>query len=159
MRPEVFLVQGSDVEVKPILVKSVDGGPDENPRFYNNIVMGCKTFHEMGLDCYIEVTNAPGLSAYNRCERRMYHLSKEMTALVLPYETFGKHLNSSGDTIDEDLERENFKAAGEILKEVWSNLVIDSHPVVADFIDTPPTERTLNYKVSSLFRSRHVFET
>ena len=45
--------------MKPILVKSVDGGPDENPRFYNNIVMGCKTFHEMGLDCYIEVTNAP----------------------------------------------------------------------------------------------------
>ena len=85
MKPEVFLMKGSETEVKPILVKSVDGGPDENPRFFNNIVMGCKTFKEMGLDCYIEVTNAPGLSAYNRCERRMYHLSKEMTALVLPY--------------------------------------------------------------------------
>ena len=50
-------MKGSETEVKPILVKSVDGGPDENPRFFNNIVMGCKTFKEMGLDCYIEVTN------------------------------------------------------------------------------------------------------
>ena len=57
MKPEVFLMKGSETEVKPILVKSVDGGPDENPRFFNNIVMGCKTFKEMGLDCYIEVTN------------------------------------------------------------------------------------------------------
>ena len=53
MKPEVFLMKGSETEVKPILVKSVDGGPDENPRFFNNIVMGCKTFKEMGLDCYI----------------------------------------------------------------------------------------------------------
>ena len=126
-RPDIFHSPGSDTEFKPILVKSVDGGPDENPRFHNNIVMGCKTFSEMGLDCYIEVTNAPGLSAYNRCERRMYHLSKEMTALVLPYETFGSHLNSGGETIDEALEKENFKAAGGILSEIWSNLVIDEH--------------------------------
>ena len=159
MKPDIFLTEGSETEAKPILVKSVDGGPDENPRFFNNIVMGCKTFYEMGLDCYIEVTNAPGLSAYNICERRMYHLSKEMTALVLPYETFGSHLNAGGDTIDEDLEKKNFKAAGEILKEVWSNLVIDSYPVMAEFIETPPSDKTKNYQVSSLFRSKHVFET
>ena len=159
MRPEVFHITGSTTEVKPILVKSVDGGPNKNPRFFNNIVMGCKTFKELDLDCYIEVTNAPGLSAYNRCERRMYHLSKEMTALVLPYQTFGSHLNSSGVTIGEDLEKDNFKAAGKVLSEVWTNLVIDSYPVVAEFIDTPPSDRTMHYKVTPLFRSRHVFET
>ena len=62
-------------------------------------------------------------------------------------------------TIDEDLEKNNFKAAGEILSEIWSNLVIDSHAVVAEFIDTPPDDKTLEYKVTALFRSRHVFET
>ena len=29
---------------KSILVKGVDGGPDENPRFYNNMVMAIKSF-------------------------------------------------------------------------------------------------------------------
>ena len=44
LKPDIFLTEGSETEAKPILVKSVDGGPDENPRFCNNIVMGCKTF-------------------------------------------------------------------------------------------------------------------
>ena len=81
----------------------VDGGPDENPRFHNNINMGCKTMIDFNLDCYIEVTNAPGLSAYNRAERRMYHLSKELTGVVLPYDTFGTHI-VNGATVDTDLE-------------------------------------------------------
>ena len=89
----------------------------------------------------------------------MYHLSKEMTALVLPYETFGRHLNSSGETIDEALEKKNFKAAGEILSEVWSSLVIDQHSNKAEFIDTPTNEITRNYTVTPLFRNRHIFET
>ena len=42
--PGVFLSPGSAVEVKPVLVKGTDGGPDENPRFEKNIIMGCKTF-------------------------------------------------------------------------------------------------------------------
>ena len=29
---------------KSVLVKSVDGGPDENPRFSKNIIMSIKTF-------------------------------------------------------------------------------------------------------------------
>ena len=89
LQPAVFKVQGSVTDFKPVLVVGVDGGPDENPRFHNNINMGCKTMIDFNLDCYIEVTNAPGLSAYNRAERRMYHLSKELTGVVLPYDTFG----------------------------------------------------------------------
>lgn len=42
--PGVFLSPGSAVEVKPVIVKGTDGGPDENPRFEKNIIMGCKTF-------------------------------------------------------------------------------------------------------------------
>ena len=40
--PDIFNTETG--EVKPILVKGVDGGPDENPRFDKNITMGCKTF-------------------------------------------------------------------------------------------------------------------
>ena len=69
-------------EVKPVLIKSVDGGPDENPRYENNKKMACKTFVDLNLDCLIEVTQAPGHSAFNRAERKMFHLSKEMSGLV-----------------------------------------------------------------------------
>ena len=61
--PDAFCVDGN---VKPVLIKGVDGGPDENPRFDKTINMAVKTFTDLGLDCYIEVTNAPGLSAYNK---------------------------------------------------------------------------------------------
>ena len=81
MNHDTFKKTGSEV-YKPVLLKAVDGGPDENPRFEKNIIMGCKTFKNFNLDCLIEVTNAPGLSAYNRAERRMYHLSKELTGVV-----------------------------------------------------------------------------
>ena len=40
--PSIFNTETG--EAKPILVKGVDGGPDENPRFDKNIIMGCKTF-------------------------------------------------------------------------------------------------------------------
>ena len=29
---------------KSVIMKGVDGGPDENPRFSNNIIMAIKTF-------------------------------------------------------------------------------------------------------------------
>lgn len=68
-------------------------------------------------------TNAPGMSAYNPIERRMAPLSKALSGLVLPYDTFGSHLDSSKRTINAELERKNFKSAGEILAEIWSEMV------------------------------------
>ena len=52
--------------MKPVIIKGTDGGPDENPRFDKNINMGCKSFQQLKIDLLIEVTNAPGLSAYNK---------------------------------------------------------------------------------------------
>ena len=45
--PDIFF-SDSD-EMKPILVKGVDAGPDENPRFEKNIIMGCKTFQVLAV--------------------------------------------------------------------------------------------------------------
>ena len=55
--------------------------------------------------------------------------------------THGNHLNNSNKTVDEDLEKENFKAAGEIQAKIWSESVIDDHPVVARYVDIPDTPR------------------
>ena len=48
----------------------------------------------------------------------MYHLSKELSGIVLPADTFGSHLKD-GQTIDDELDQRNFEAAGEVLAEVW----------------------------------------
>ena len=50
---------------------------------------------------------------------------------------FGTHLNDSGVTVNPELERTNFKKAGEVLAEVWCGSIIDEYPVVAEYIDPP----------------------
>ena len=97
---------------------SVDGGPDENPRFPKTLAYGIKRFKDLNLDAYVTVTYAPGNSAFNQVERRVAPLSKELAGVILPHEHYGSHLDSSGKTIDEELERRNFKKAGTTLAEV-----------------------------------------
>ena len=63
--------------------------------------------------------HASGLPAYHQVERRMTPLSKALFGISLPHETFRTHLDSSRKTIDTNLEKRNFKAAGEILAKVW----------------------------------------
>lgn len=111
----------------------VDGGPDENPRYGETIKYACANFLYLKLDALFVATQAPGRSAYNPVERRMAPLSRFLAGIILPYETFGSHLNSQGLTIDTDREKSNFKKAGETLAEVWNEAVIDSFPVLAEW--------------------------
>ena len=69
----------------------------------------------------------------------MAPLSKDTSGIILPFDTFGSHLNTSNKTIDAILEEINFKSAGEILAEVWSKTVIDNYPVVAQY--QPPGKK------------------
>ena len=96
-------------------------------------------FQDLDLDCSIELTQAPGLSAYNRAERKMYHLSKELFGVILPAETYGTHLRN-GVTVDEELEERNFQAAGETLAEIWDGLVIDGKAVKSEYVLEAPNE-------------------
>lgn len=48
-------------------------------------------------------TNAPGRSSYNRVERKMAPLSRDLSGLILPHDHFGTQLNSAGSTVDLDL--------------------------------------------------------
>ena len=141
-------------EEKKVMIVTVDGGPDENPRYQNTIKCSIEYFVENDLDALFLATNAPGRSAFNRVERRMVKLSKELGGVILEHDKFGSHLDSTGVTIDKDLELKNFQFAGRTLAEIWSRLVIDGNPVVAEFIeaDSPVIEE----KKSEEWKAGHV---
>ncbi|GFN92929.1 hypothetical protein PoB_001943500 [Plakobranchus ocellatus] len=44
--------------------------------------------------------------------------------VVLPHEHFGSYLESLSKPVDEQLERQNFQHAWEILAEIWSNTTL-----------------------------------
>ena len=74
-------------------------------------------FKKNNLDGSFVLTNAPGQSAFNRVERHA-SLSRELSGVVLPHDHFGSHLDSSGKTIDDDLEIQNFEEAGKVLASI-----------------------------------------
>lgn len=117
-----------------------DGGPDENPRYEKVIKVAVHHFVKRDLDALFICTNAPGRSCYNRVERRMAPLSRDLCGLVLPHDQCGNHLNSQNETIDIELEKKNFAKAGEILAEVWNQNIIDNHPTVAHFVNETESE-------------------
>ena len=58
----------------------------------------------------------------------MYHLSKAMTGVVLPHDTYGSHLVNR-KPVDAEVEKKNFEAACDTLGELWSNIEIDGFEV------------------------------
>ena len=88
----------------------------------------------------------------------MAPLSHELSGVILPHDHFGSHLDSQRRTIDEDLELQNFQYAAEVLADVWSPLIIDGHPTVAEYIQPHQSElsaETLLKKPQS-WMDRHV---
>ena len=104
-------------EEKPVMIVSVDGGPDENPRYQKTITCAIDYFHTYDLDAFFLVTNAPGCSAFNRVERRMAPLTKELSSILLEHEHFRSH-DDRGNTIDPQLELKNFEHARKIFGEI-----------------------------------------
>lgn len=119
---------------KPVLIIISDGGPDENPRYKRVIEIAIHHFVKRDLDGLFIATNAPGRSAFNRVERRMAPLSRDLCGLILPHDEYGNHLNSKNETIDIELEKKNFQKPGEVLAKVWSENVIDNYPTIATFV-------------------------
>ena len=92
-------------EVKPVMIVTVDGGPDENPRYTKTIECTINYFLSQDLDAFFLATNTPGRIAFNRVERRMVKFSKELSSVLLPHDSFGSHLNAKRETIDKELEK------------------------------------------------------
>jgi len=146
---------------KPVFMITVDGGPDENPRYDKVIAVAIHHFKEHDLDALFIATNAPGRSAFNRVERRMAPLNRELAGLILPHEHYGSHLDDDGRTVDEDLEVANFAFAGHTLSEVWSGMVIDSHPVISEYTEPSNSEMKASElrTVSVQWRAQHIRES
>lgn len=130
-------------QIKPIMIILVDGGPDEGPRYPKTLKYAAMNFKRLNLDALFVATHAPGQSASNPVERRMAPLSRDLCGVILPYDSFGRHLDGSGKTVDGELEKCNFKKAGELLAEVWSERVIDNFPVVAEYVSPSSNHRSI----------------
>ena len=130
----------TDKSVKPVLIVTCDGGPDENPRYQK--VIDCFIHHFLvhDLDACFVATNAPGRSAYNRVERRMSHLSRPLAGMILQHDHYGSHLDERGQTVDPELEKQNFGYAALALCKEWSGLVIDGYNCVAESISPDASE-------------------
>ena len=66
--------------------------------------------------------------------------SKALAGLILPYDTFGNNLDSQRRTVDVDLKKKDFKRAGEVLAELWNQLVIDNCLVTCECVKSSTTE-------------------
>ena len=67
---------------------------------------------------FLHSFNAAGLSALNPVERRMSPLSHDIAGVVLPHKNFGSHLDSQGNTIDVELEKNFFFHASQVLDDI-----------------------------------------
>ena len=85
-------------DVKPLTFVSVDGGPDEAPKNQQALAVRTRQFENNDLDAVFVFTHAPGKSAYKPVERRMAPLSKDTAGIILPFDTFGNHLDASNKT-------------------------------------------------------------
>ena len=105
-------------EVKPIVIMTVYGEPDENSQYPKTLAAVYRSFRENNLDALFIACHAPGHSAYNAIEQRMAPLSHDLSGLILPHDHCGSHLDNNGKTIDSELEKQNFQKAGEVLADV-----------------------------------------
>jgi hypothetical protein len=121
-------------ECQPIVVFSVDEGPDENPQKVIVVVIQNFVKHKPGCSFCYRTTNAPSRGAFNRIKRRIAPLSRELSGLIQSHEHFGSHLDSQGRTNDGALEKDNYRMAGETLVEVWSQVVIDQFPPLQNIL-------------------------
>ena len=132
---EVFKINDT---IKPLWVILVDGGPDENPRYLKNIYQYCRLFKKLDLDYLTIRTHAPGQSAFNPVERSMATLSKKLAGISLPIDTFGKHLDTQGKVVNQELGLRNFRHAGEALCTIWRRDKIFGKPVYSEYVDERP---------------------
>ena len=104
---------GTGGMIKPLIFVAVDSGPDEASNNQKTMLAWIDCFNRHDVDGIFIFSNAAEFSAYNKVERRMAPLSKDTAVIILPFDKFGSHLDSSNRTIDIEFEKKNFAAAGE----------------------------------------------
>ena len=124
--------------LKKVLLLRSDNGPDEAPRNPSTQAEMIQLFVKMELLVLILISLPAGYSPFSPCERRMAPLSKQLTGVVLDHKYHGSHLNSSHQTTDFELEKQNFEHAGKRLVKIFEEMTLDNHKTIAKYV-TPPT--------------------
>ena len=52
----------------------------------------------------------------------MAPLSRELCGIIFDYQHYGCHLNSKKETVDLELEKQNFAYAGKALADLWNKM-------------------------------------
>lgn len=134
-------------------------GADYISRYEKVIHEAAETFRKYDLDALFVATNAPGRSAYNRVERRMAPLSRELCGLILQHDHFGSHLDDKGRTTDPELEKRNFEHGGKTLAEIWNQMVFDGFETKASYVKPQDSERPKHAAMSSEWKTAHIRES
>lgn len=112
---------------RPIWFIMVDGGPDENPRYWKTISHWVQFFKDHDIDYLSVRTHAPGQSAFNPVERSMCSFSSKLAGVILPAFSDGNHLSKDGKSvIDDQLAKSNMEKAYQDLYGFWlfNNILI-----------------------------------
>ena len=116
------------------MIVNVDESENENSRNTKAAECTIDYFTTPHLDEFFLATNAPRRNWFNKIESQMVKFSRELSGIVQPYKKLGFHLNLLGEKIDPELEKKN--VMHEIsLAEIWTRMVIDSHPVLVEYIN------------------------
>ncbi|CAG8758268.1 22510_t:CDS:2 [Gigaspora margarita] len=105
-------------KIKLLWVLLVDGGPDENLRYFKNIIQYCKLFYALNLDYLTIHIHALGQSVYNPVERNMLPLFKKVARIILLIDYFGNLLNFQENVHDYELGLQNFHYIGQTLADL-----------------------------------------
>ena len=159
-RPEFKeFLRRPDGSIKPVIVLYISGNQDENPRSAKALQVAACHFKVHNLDAIFIVSDAPGKSAYNPVEDRIQVLKESLTKLALPRKQFTSHMDDAGQVMDESLEKNNIKAAGETLSEIWNEISYESHPIVAKYVepsDEPEGKRWEGVNHDERWKAEHV---
>ena len=106
-----------------------DAAQDQPLCFPKILATAVDLFCLLDLVVLLHRENLASLSAFNPVESRIVLLSYDFSGIVLPYDHFGNHLDSFGETIDREMVEKHFQKIAEVLSEVWEKTVIDGHSV------------------------------
>jgi hypothetical protein len=87
-------------KTKPIKVNLVDGGGDENPRYYGKRMSSAVLFMRGNYELFIGATRAAGWSAYDAVERGQCWLTQALDECIFEYDFYGKaKLTATGSPV------------------------------------------------------------
>ena len=84
------------------------------------------------MDVTFILAQAPGSSAYNKFTCQMVLPAKLTAEIILAFNKFQSNLNPQNQTLDKNLEKQNFQAARKFFAGVQNDSIIDGHPVIAN---------------------------